>query len=71
MQETVSLPDILKELKEIKRRIEHIEEIIEELMDSTLTPEEEKLLEDVREKIKKGDFSEFVPLEELDKVLEE
>jgi len=71
MQETVSLPDILKELKERKRRIEHIEEIIEELMDSTLTPEEEKLLEDVREKIKKGDFSEFVPLEELDKVLEE
>ena len=69
MQETVSLVDILNELKEIKKRIERIEEAVEELIDSTLTPEEEKMLEEVKEKIRKGDFSEFVPLEKLDEVL--
>ena len=70
MQETISLMEILKELRQIKLRIEKIEESIEKLIDSTLTPEEEELLKEVREKIKKGDFSEFVPLEKLDEVLD-
>ncbi len=69
MQETVSLSDILEELRSIKRKIEHIEELIEDLIDSTLTPEGEKLLKEVKEKIEKGDFSDFVPLEKLDEVL--
>ena len=69
MQETISLSDILEELRDIKRKIEHIEELIEDIVDSTLTPEEEKLLKEVREKIEKGDFSDFVPLEKLDEVL--
>jgi hypothetical protein len=63
MQETVSLPDLLKELREIKQRIEHIEELIEDLIDSTLTPEEEEMLKETEEKIAKGDFSDFIPLE--------
>ncbi len=71
MQETVSLADILNELREIKRKIEHIEEAVEELIDSTLTPEEEELLEEVKKKIAKGDFSDFVPLEKLDEALGE
>ncbi|WP_180546187.1 hypothetical protein [Archaeoglobus fulgidus] len=44
---------------------------IEDLIDSTLTPEEEKLLKEVKEKIGKGDFSEFIPLEKLDEALED
>jgi len=69
MQETISLSDILEELRTIKQRIEHIEELIEDLIDSTLTPEEEKLLREVKEKIEKDDFSNFVPLEKIDEVL--
>ena len=71
MEETISLVDFLNELKEIKQKIEHIEEVIEGLMDSTLTPEEEEMLKEVREKIEKGDFSNFIPLEKLDEVLRE
>ncbi|WP_158296880.1 hypothetical protein [Archaeoglobus fulgidus] len=44
---------------------------IEDLIDSTLTPEEDELLKEVREKIRKGDFSEFIPLEKLDEALED
>ncbi|WP_456468268.1 hypothetical protein [Archaeoglobus sp.] len=71
MQETVSLTDLLNELREIKKRLERIEESIEELIDSTLTPEEEELLREVKEKIRKGDLSDFVPLEKLDEALRE
>lgn len=65
MQETVSLADILNELREIKRRIERIEEAVEELIDTTLTPEEEELIKKHKEMIKKGDFSEFIDAEDL------
>ncbi|WP_290596666.1 hypothetical protein, partial [Archaeoglobus sp. JdFR-39] len=61
----------LNELREIKRRIERMEESIEELIDSTLTPEEEELLKEVKEKIRKGELSDFVPLEKLDEALRE
>ena len=71
MQETASLPELLKELREIKQRIEHIEELIEDFIDSTLTPEEEEMLKEVEEKIAKGDFSDFIPLEKLDESLRE
>ncbi len=71
MQETVSLVDLLKELREIRKKLDHIEEAIKDLIDSTLTPEEEKLLKEVREKIRKGDFSDFIPLEKLDEALKE
>ncbi|GEM_PF-1232971 len=71
MQETVSLADLLNELREIKRRIERIEEAIEDLIDSTPTPEEEELIREVREKVRKGDFSDFIPLEKLDEALRE
>ena len=71
MEETATLNDLLKELREIKRRIERIEEAVEELMDSTLTSEEEELLREVKEKVEKRDFSDFVPLEKLDDVLRE
>ncbi|WP_290624566.1 hypothetical protein [Archaeoglobus sp. UBA230] len=71
MQESVSLVDLLNELREIKRRIERMEESIEELIDSTLTPEEEELLKEVKEKIRKGELSDFVPLEKLDEALRE
>ena len=71
MQETITLKDILKELREIKQKIEKIEESIEDLMDSMLTPEEEELLEEIKEKIRKGDYSDFIPLEKLDEALEE
>ncbi len=71
MQESVSLTDLLNELREIKKKIEHIEEAIEDLIDSTLTSEEEELLREVKEKIRKGDFSDFVPLEKLDEALGE
>ena len=59
MQETISLSDILEELRTIKQRIEHIEGLIEDLIGSTLTPEEEKLLREVKEKIEKDDFSDL------------
>ena len=65
MQKTVSLFDLLNELKEIKQKIEHIEEAIEDLIDSTLTPEEEELIRKHKEMIKKGDFSEFIDAEDL------
>jgi hypothetical protein len=65
MQESVSLVDLLNELREIKRRIERMEESIEELIDSTLTPEEEELIKKHKEMIKKGDFSEFIDAEDL------
>ncbi len=65
MQETISLSDILNELREIKKKIECIEEAIENIIDSTLTPEEEELIEKHREMIRKGDFSEFIDAEDL------
>lgn len=65
MQETVSLADLLNELREIRRRIERIEEAVEELIDTTLTPEEEELIKKHKEMIKKGDFSEFIDAEDL------
>ena len=65
MQETVSLADLLNELREIKRRIEWIEEAIEDLIDSTLTPEEEELIRRHKEMVRKGDFSEFIDAEDL------
>ena len=71
MQETVSLQDLLKELKDIKQKIEHVEDLIEDLMDSTLTPEEEELLKEVQEDIAKSDLSDYVPLEKLDEALRE
>jgi len=71
MQETASLPELLKELREIKQRIEHIEELIEDFIDSTLTPEEEEMLKEIEEKIAKGDFSDLIPLEKLDEALRE
>ncbi len=71
MQEAVSLSDILRELKEIKHKIDHIEEIIEDLLDSTPTPEEAELLEEIKEKIKREDLSDFIPLEKLDDALRE
>jgi thioredoxin-like negative regulator of GroEL len=42
-----------------------MEESIEELIDSTLTPEEEELIKKHKEMIKKGDFSEFIDAEDL------
>ncbi|MEM1579239.1 MAG: hypothetical protein QW540_06830 [Archaeoglobaceae archaeon] len=69
MQESITLVDILNELREIRKRIERIEDAIEDLADSILTPEEEKLLREVEDKIKKGDFSDFIPIEKLDEVL--
>ena len=71
MHKAVSLSDILNELREIKERVRHIEEAVEELIDLTLTSEEEEMLKEVREKIEKGDFSDFVALEKLDEVLKE
>jgi len=71
MQETVTLTDLLKELKEIKDKIERIEEMIEDLIDSILTPEEEELLKEVKEKIAENDLSDFIPLKKLDEVLKE
>ena len=71
MQETDSLQDLLRELKDIKQKIEHVEELIEDLLDSTLTPEEEKLLKEVKEDLAKDDISEYVPLEKLDEALRE
>jgi len=71
MQEAISLVDILNELREIKERLSHIEEAVENLIDSTLTPEEEELLKEVKDKISKGDFSDFISLEKLDEVLGE
>jgi len=70
MQESVCLLNILNELKDIKEKIGRIENAVEELLDSTLTPEEEKLLKEVKEKIEKGNFSDFVPLDKLDEALE-
>jgi len=71
MQEATSLVDILNELREIKERLSRIEEAVENLIDSTLTPEEEELLKEVKDKISKGDLSDFIPLEKLDEVLGE
>ena len=71
MREVISLVDILNELREIKERLIRIEEAVENLIDSTLTPEEEELLKEVKDKISKGDFSDFIPLEKLDEVLGE
>ncbi|RLI78626.1 hypothetical protein DRP07_10885 [Archaeoglobales archaeon] len=71
MQETVSLQDLLRELKDIKQKIEHAEELIEGLLDSILTPEEERLLKEVQKDVAKGDLSEYVPFEKLDEALRE
>ncbi|MDI9645276.1 MAG: hypothetical protein QFX40_01105 [Archaeoglobales archaeon] len=69
MQESISLIDILNELREIKKRIERIEDAIEDLADSILTPDEQELIRKHKEAIKKGDFSDFIPIEKLDEVL--
>lgn len=50
MQETTTLVDLLKELREIRKKLDRIEEAIEDLIDSTLTLEEDELLEEVKEK---------------------
>jgi len=65
MEKTVSVAEILEEFREIKQRIRYLEELIGELMDSTLTPEEEELIRKHRAMIKKGDFSEFIDADDL------
>ena len=65
MQESVSLLDLLNELKEIRKKLDRIEKAIKDLIDSTLTPEEEELIKKHKEMIKKGDFSEFIDAEDL------
>ena len=69
MQEHVTLSEILEEVRRLKKDVERLEELIENLIDSTLTPEEEKLLKEVEEDLKSGDLSKFIPLEKLDDVL--
>ncbi len=71
MQEHVTLSDILEEVRRLKKDVERLEEMIESLIDSTLTPEEEKLLEEVEEDLESGDLSKYIPLEKLDDALRE
>jgi len=71
MQERVTLSNILEEVRRIKKDVERLEEMIENLIDSTLTPEEEKLLKEVEEDLKSGDLSKYIPLEKLDDALRE
>lgn len=63
MQEHVTLSTILEEVRRLKKDVERLEEMIESLIDSTLTPEEEKLLKEVEEDLKSGDLSKYIPLE--------
>lgn len=71
MQEHVTLSNILEEVRRIKKDVERLEEMIESLIDSKLTPEEEKLLREVEEDLKSGDLSKYIPLEKLDDALRE
>ena len=48
-----------------RKKLDRIGEAIEDLIDSTLTPEEEELIKKHKEMIKKGDFSEFIDAEDL------
>ena len=67
----VTLSNILEEVRRLKKDVERLEEMIESLIDSTLTPEEEKLLKEVEEDLKSGDLSKYIPLEKLDDALRE
>ena len=49
----------------MRERLERLEELLEDFIDSTLTPEEEKLIKELKEKVKKGDFSDFIDAEDL------
>jgi len=71
MQERITLSSILEEVRRLKKDVERLEEMIENLIDSTLTPEEEKLLKEVEEDLKSRDLSKYIPLEKLDDVLRE
>ena len=56
--------------EELKQIIEEavrkeIEKVIELIEDIFLTPEERKLLENVKEKIRNEDYSEFIPIENV------
>ena len=46
----------------VRKEMERVIKLIENMF---LTPEEKKLLENVKEKIKKKDYSEFIPIENL------
>jgi len=71
MQERITLSSILEEVRRLKKDVERLEEMIGNLIDSTLTPEEEKLLKEVEEDLKSRDLSKYIPLEKLDDVLRE
>jgi len=68
---SVTLSDVLEEVKKLRKDVERLASLIEDLVDSTLTPEERELLREVEGDIKKGDLSKYIPLEKLDETLKE
>ena len=71
MQKRITLSNILEEVRRLKKDVERLEEMIENLIDSTLTPEEEELLKEVEKDLKSGDLSKYIPLEKLNDALRE
>jgi len=62
----VSKEELKQMIEEIVRK--EMEKIIDLLEDIFLTPEEKKLLENVKERIKNNDYSEFIHIEDVKKM---
>ncbi len=68
MQKDVTLSDIMKEIRELRKDVERLEGMIRYLIESTLTLEEEESSRGV-EDIKSRDLSKYLPFRNLDDAL--
>jgi len=59
--------DISMEIKKIREDLDYLKKVLSasEIGDYFLTSEEEKMIKEAREAIKKKDFSEFIDVDEL------
>lgn len=61
---TETLQELMRRVDRIERKLDIVIQMVEALEDS-LTEEDLKELQEIREKISQGDYSDFVPISEV------
>jgi len=60
-----TLKEILRRMEMLERKMDIVIQKMEALEEDSLTEEDLKELQEIREKISRGDYSDFVPLSEV------
>ena len=60
-----TLKEILRRMEMLERKLDIVIQKMEALEEDSLTEEDLKELQEIREKISRGDYSDFVPLSEV------